>query len=78
MRYYEKIDGSKYRNIFGSWRSARMLHEPDEKLETIGFDTKKTCLSQWAIWLIAVQRTSNARELITFPGSELYVETMSK
>ena len=53
MRFTKEFDGSKYRKCLGSWRSARMLHEPDEKLETIDSTTKKTCLSRLAIWLIA-------------------------
>ncbi len=55
-----------------------MLHEPDEKLETIGFDTKKDLLI--SVGDLVDRGTENVEclELITFPGSELYVETMSK
>ncbi len=56
-----------------------MLHEPDEKLETIGFDTKKDLLI--SVGDLVDRGTENVECLgINHipPGSELYVETMSK
>lgn len=55
-----------------------MLHEPDEKLETIGFDTKKDLLISVGDLVDRGTENVECTELITFPGSELYVETMSK
>ncbi|EMK7445186.1 serine/threonine protein phosphatase, partial [Escherichia coli] len=41
MRYYEKIDGSKYRNIWVVGDLHGCYTNLMKKLETIGFDTKK-------------------------------------
>lgn len=60
MNIYERIDGSKYRNIWVVGDLHGCYTNLMNKLDTIGFDNKKTCLSRWAIWLIVVQRTLNA------------------
>ncbi len=66
MRYYEKIDGSKYRNIW----VVGDLHGCYTNLMKTGDDRirhqKKTCLSRLAIWLIGAENVE-CPELITFP-----------
>lgn len=44
MRYYERIDGSKYRNIWVVGDLHGCYTNLMKKLETIGFDTKKDLL----------------------------------
>ncbi len=44
MRYYEKIDGSKYRNIWVVGDLHGCYTNLMNKLDTIGFDNKKDLL----------------------------------
>lgn len=78
MRYYERIDGSKYRNIWVAGDLHGCYTNLMNKLDTIGFDNKKDLLI--SVGDLVDRGTENVEclELITFPGSELYVETMSK
>ena len=78
MRYYERIDGSKYRNIWVVGDLQWMLHEPDEQnWIRLDLTTKKDPFI--SVGDLVDRGTENVEcpELITFPGSELYVETMS-
>lgn len=67
MRYYEKIDGSKYRNIWVVGDLHGCYTNLMKKLETIGFDTKKDLLI--SVGDLVDRGTENVEclELITFP-----------
>lgn len=67
MRYYEKIDGSKYRNILVVGDLHGCYTNLMKKLETIGFDTKKDLLI--SVGDLVDRGTENVEclELITFP-----------
>ncbi|EGJ7627147.1 serine/threonine protein phosphatase, partial [Escherichia coli] len=67
MRYYERIDGSKYRNIWVVGDLHGCYTNLMKKLETIGFDTKKDLLI--SVGDLVDRGTENVEclELITFP-----------
>lgn len=67
MRYYEKIDGSKYRNIWVVGDLHGCYTNLMKKLEAIGFDTKKDLLI--SVGDLVDRGTENVEclELITFP-----------
>ncbi|MWT22993.1 serine/threonine protein phosphatase [Escherichia coli] len=67
MRYYERIDGSKYRNILVVGDLHGCYTNLMKKLETIGFDTKKDLLI--SVGDLVDRGTENVEclELITFP-----------
>lgn len=60
MNIYERIDGSKYRNIWVAGDLHGCYTNLMNKLDTIGFDNKKDLLISVGDWLIVVQRTLNA------------------
>ncbi|EIE5165672.1 metallophosphoesterase, partial [Escherichia coli] len=67
MRYYERIDGSKYRNIWVVGDLHGCYTNLMNKLDTIGFDTKKDLLI--SVGDLVDRGTENVEclELITFP-----------
>lgn len=77
MNIYERIDGSKYRNIWVAGDLHGCYTNLMNKLDTIGFDNKKDLLISVGDLVDRGAENVECLELITFPGSELYVETMS-
>ncbi|GDG88624.1 serine/threonine-specific protein phosphatase 1 [Escherichia coli] len=67
MRYYEKIDGSKYRNIWVVGDLHGCYTNLMKKLETIGFDTKKDLLISVGDLVDRGAENVECLELITFP-----------
>lgn len=67
MNIYERIDGSKYRNIWVVGDLHGCYTNLMKKLETIGFDTKKDLLI--SVGDLVDRGTENVEclELITFP-----------
>ncbi|HDW7606078.1 serine/threonine protein phosphatase [Escherichia coli] len=65
--YYEKIDGSKYRNIWVVGDLHGCYTNLMKKLETIGFDTKKDLLISVGDLVDRGAENVECLELITFP-----------
>ncbi|HBB1366814.1 TPA: serine/threonine protein phosphatase [Escherichia coli] len=67
MRYYEKIDGSKYRNIWVVGDLHGCYTNLMNKLDTIGFDNKKDLLISVGDLVDRGAENVECLELITFP-----------
>ncbi len=67
MRYYERIDGSKYRNIWVVGDLHGCYTNLMNKLDTIGFDTKKDLLISVGDLVDRGAENVECLELITFP-----------
>ncbi|MCE4421212.1 metallophosphoesterase, partial [Escherichia coli] len=67
MRYYERIDGSKYRNIWVVGDLHGCYTNLMNKLDTIGFDNEKDLLISVGDLVDRGAENVECLELITFP-----------